>query len=376
MATGVWFIYRTPYEGPTGSRVWRLPDRTILGWFQRVWGATADEDHFDGESDAYLWVTQHLAAELGGDVYGLDSLFITDPDRAKDPGRDRHGPLPASTWQELGELLDRDLYVEGDRAHNLRVDQHSVRAKTDDDEVDLAYFFVDDALLRSRPDCGAYLVREDWRLPPAGRADRRGFQAPIPVRELGAVPGGAGTTYAVVFTPDGFGEPPPVAFTGVRLPQLAGHLQTIVPEQAACHQGHRRWPCCWPFGLLALRALLAPGERRLGPALRRYDRWEPRLHTSHLIQLVWRSGTRDHAAAHARIRPWLPRRPAAEERNRRDPARSRIHATRHLVQAVIHVDRVFGYERWYLFDDVWAATHPDLASSLLRCAASWDPFEP
>jgi hypothetical protein len=68
------------------------------------------------------------------------------------------------------------------------VDQHSVRAKTDDDEVDLAYFFVDDALLRSRPNCGAYLVWENWTLPPAGRAGRRGFQAPVPVWELGPCP--------------------------------------------------------------------------------------------------------------------------------------------------------------------------------------------
>jgi hypothetical protein len=65
-------------------------------------------------------------------------------------------PTAASTWQELSDLLNRDLYVEGDPEHNIRVDQHSVRAKTDNDEVDLAYFFVDDALLRSRPDCGAY----------------------------------------------------------------------------------------------------------------------------------------------------------------------------------------------------------------------------
>jgi hypothetical protein len=144
MADGVWLIYRTPYEGPTGILVWRLPDRSVLEWFQRVWGATADEDYFEGESDAYWWVTEHLAAELGGDVYGLSSLFA--PDRTKGPGRDRHGPLPASTWQELGDLLDRELYVEGDPERNIRVDQHSVRAKTDDDEVDLAYFFVDDAL--------------------------------------------------------------------------------------------------------------------------------------------------------------------------------------------------------------------------------------
>jgi hypothetical protein len=376
MADGVWFIYRTPYEGPTGVRVWRVPDGSVLGWFQRVWGVTADEDYFDSESDAYRWVSQHLSAELGGDVYGLYSLFTPNPDRTKDARPDRHGPLPASTWQELGALLDRDLYVEGDPGCNIRVDQHSVRAKTDDDEVDLAYFFVDDALLRSRPDCGAYLIWEGWRLPPAGRGGRRGFQAPVPVRELGAVPGGTGTTFAIVFTLDGFGEPPPVALPGVRLPQFAEYLQTAVPAQAEGHQGHGRWPCCWPYGLLALRALIAPGERHLGPALRRYNRWEPQLHTSHLIELMWRSGARDHAAAHTQIRPWLPQQPSAEERNRRDPARSRIHATQHLVQAVIHVDRLFGYERWYLFDDVWAGTHPALASSLLRCAASWDPFEP
>ena len=185
MADGVWFIYRSPYEGPTGIRIWRLRDRSVLEWFQRVWRATADEDYFDSESDAYRWVTQHLAAELGGDVYGLNSLFTPDPDCAKDPGRDRHGPLAASTCQELSVLLDHELYVEGDPEHNIRVDQHSVRAKTDDDEVDLAYFFVDDALLRSRPNCGAYLVWENWRLPPAGRAGRRGFQAPVPVWELG-----------------------------------------------------------------------------------------------------------------------------------------------------------------------------------------------
>jgi hypothetical protein len=376
MADGVWFIYRTPYEGPTGTRVWRLPDRSVLGWFQRVWGATADEDHFDVESDAYQWVTQHLAAELGGDVYGLNSLFTPDPDRTKDPGRDRHCPLPASTWQELGDLLDRELYVEGDPEHNIRVDQHSVRAKTDDDEVDLAYFFVDDALLRSRPDCGAYLVWKNWRPLPPGRADRRGFQAPIPVRELGAVPGGTRTTYAVLFTLDGFGEPPPVAFSGVRLPQFAEYLQTVVPEQAEGHQGHGHWRCCWPCGLLALRTLIAPGERHLGPAFRRYNRWEPQLQTSHLIELMWRSGARNHAAAHAQIQPWLPQQPSAEERNRRDPARSRIHATQHLAQAAIHVDHPFGYERWYLFNDVRAAAHPDLAASLLRCAAAWTHSSP
>jgi hypothetical protein len=275
-------------------------------------------------------------------VYGLSSLFtptLTAPRTRGGTDMAHWRPRPGRSG---GDLLDRDLYVEGDPERNIRVDQHSVRAKTDDDEVDLAYFFVDDALLRSRPDCGAYLVWV-WRLPPAGSGHHRGFQAPVPVQELAAVPGGTGTTYLVLFTLDGYGEPPPVALSGVRLPQLADYLQAVVTEQAECHRGHGGWPC-WPFGLLALRALIAPGEQRLGPALRGYNRWEPQLHTSHLIELMWRSGSRDHTAAHAQVQPWLKQRPSPEERSRRDPARSRIHATQHLVQAAIHVDQVFGYE--------------------------------
>jgi ABC-type multidrug transport system ATPase subunit len=45
-----------------------------------------------------------------------------------------------------------------------------------------------------------------------------------------------------------------------------------------------------------------------------------------------------------------------------------------LAQALVHVHDLFGYERWYLFDDRWAAGHPELAASLLRYAGSWDPL--
>lgn len=91
-------------------------------------------------------------------MYGLSSLFtptLTAPRTRGGTDMAHWRPRPGRSG---GDLLDRDLYVEGDPECNIRVDQHSVHAKTDDDEVDPAYFFVDDALLRSRPDCGAYLV--------------------------------------------------------------------------------------------------------------------------------------------------------------------------------------------------------------------------
>jgi 3-oxoacyl-ACP reductase-like protein len=39
-----------------------------------------------------------------------------------------------------------------------------------------------------------------------------------------------------------------------------------------------------------------------------------------------------------------------------------------------HTSTHFGHQQWILFDDRWAAAHPDLAASLLHYARCWDPF--
>jgi hypothetical protein len=379
MGDGIWFVYRCPYEGPSAIRVRRLPDATPLAWFQRTWTATADEDRVQDEGDAHRWVDHQLAADLGGDVYGLASLFVSAPWHDPPPDWDRQGRLPARTWQELRDLLRQHLYVEGPPEDQVRVDEHSVRAKTDDDEADVAYFFIDDTLARTAPDRAAYLLLEDWRLPAGARPARSGFQAPIPIRTLAAQRPGAGTTWAVVLGVAGdFGETPPVAFAGVRLPQLAQLLRAVRPAHTEPDPRDRDRLCCWPYQLLALRALVGPADRTLGPALRRYNRWAWLLEGQVAIQRVRQSAAEDHPAARAGLERVL-RIPTApdwrRQRRWRDPTRSRLHTSRHLVQAAIHVDQLFGYERWYLFDDVWARAHPDLAASLLRSAAGWDPFQ-
>jgi hypothetical protein len=58
----------------------------------------------------------------------------------------------------------------------------------------------------------------------------------------------------------------------------------------------------------------------------------------------------------------------------RDPVRSVIDVTEHIAQMSMHVSSFFGHQQWYLFDDVWAAAHPELAASLMRYAASWNPY--
>lgn len=57
----------------------------------------------------------------------------------------------------------------------------------------------------------------------------------------------------------------------------------------------------------------------------------------------------------------------------REPGRSLIRCGDHMAQMAIHMDGYFGYRQWYLFDDIWAGAHPDLAGSLMRYGAHWDP---
>jgi hypothetical protein len=49
----------------------------------------------------------------------------------------------------------------------------------------------------------------------------------------------------------------------------------------------------------------------------------------------------------------------------RDPERSVIDVAGHIAQMSMHASAFFGHQQWYLFDDLWAAAHPELAASLI-----------
>src|SRR5262249_58978591 len=62
-----------------------------------------------------------------------------------------------------------------------------------------------------------------------------------------------------------------------------------------------------------------------------------------------------------------------------DPARSRVQVDEHVAQAGLHMRRVQYARRsrddWHrivLFDDLWAAAHPTLATAALRHLNRWD----
>jgi hypothetical protein len=62
-----------------------------------------------------------------------------------------------------------------------------------------------------------------------------------------------------------------------------------------------------------------------------------------------------------------------------DPKKSLVHVDDHLAQLCLHVDCWDGvdlYHQWFVFDDLWAGAHPDLANALLRYARTWDVLSP
>jgi hypothetical protein len=207
---GVVFVYRSHYEGLLGKRVWRLPDRSVLDWFRRGWAAAADP-----AIDLDTWV----AAELGGEVYGLATIF--------DAARELDLPAPG-TAGELRAALAEHLYVEGE----IIAGDDRVLALTDDDEVQLAYFFLPPQAGEQAPERLAYLLHEDFPLPGGVSAEAGAFAAPIEAGTLAPAGACGGTTYAVLLTfYDGhsIGWLPPVSIPGVRLPGLAGYLRRVVP---------------------------------------------------------------------------------------------------------------------------------------------------
>ncbi|MEU5695459.1 hypothetical protein [Actinosynnema sp. NPDC020468] len=316
------FVYRSHYEGPLGKRVVTLPDDSVLAWFRRGW--TAGED----------WPS----TELGGDVYGLGSVFraVLSHDL----------PVPGSVG-ELRAVLHEHLYVEGDE-DDIRLDDHSLRVRTDDDEVELAYYFLDDHVIAEEPSRLAYLLHESWPLPhTAGGATS--FTPDVPVLPATGSGGGTSTTYALFLTfydGDSLGTTPPLSFPGVDLPNLAAHLTSTTLDED------------WPVELKVLWALTTDD---LATALARCDHWPDYNDPTF---------ARDHPTAHAAALPNL----ATTFAHGRDPSASLLRVDDHLAQFAMHVDTYFGHRQWFLFDTTWAATHPDLAHSLLRYGGHWDPL--
>jgi hypothetical protein len=307
----IWFVYRTHYEGALSKRVKRLAAPSVLAWFQR----------------ALKKNVKAVEKELGGGIYGFDSLF-------------EEGHDPPKSIAALRALLEEDLYVEG----GIRLDAHTLRVWTDDDEVELAYFFFDDTAAKKK-DRVAYLLLDKPKLPI--KIGKGKYKPPFEIEALGPKTKGEGTTYACLLTfADSESLPGSAhAFHGVRLPALAAHLRAAKPDED------------WPFELRLLRVMATTDD--LAAALKKCASYPT-------LDVTNSESTREAFTADDMAKLAKGRKASAKKLV--------MHATPHAFLFSPYVSTSFGHQQWIFFDDLWASANADLASSILRYASGWDPF--
>ena len=338
------FVYRSHYAGPLSKLVKKIDATSVVDWFARHM-ATAMTDPVLGNEDVVGGESKTIDAvwaDTGGYVYGLSSIFTA--------AKEHRFELPED-MADLRKLLRAHLYVEGG-GENIVVDDHSVRVLTDDDEVQLAYFFFDDVALAAHANELAWHLHDEPRLPPDAATT-----ASSPPR-----------TTACLFTSyDGESIPGCVhVFEGVRMPELARYLRDTIPE-ATPQTWSAEYMKTWPLELRLLRAMVEPGDATIAPALSRvntYPIMDVGSGTNHT-----RAGIDVHAIARHEFEAL-----AGERAIDGDPAKSVIDVHPHCALFAMHTTSAFGHQQWVLFDDLWASAHPALAASLVRYGKRWDPL--
>ena len=339
----VYFVYRSYYEGPSGTHLRRLSDDSVLGWFQQVWARAKEVD------DAAEWVK----SEIGTSVYGFASIF---------EGAREHDLPPPTNDRKLKSYLEEHLYVEGE----IRYKPHALQELTDDDEIELAYYVFDDEYVSRHPGRADYLLHEDWRLPTTSGDSpcKPGIAAKLvePCRA------GTGETYLAFLAfydsggltdLDEFGGP--CRIKGVRVPELVEYLEAIPPDET------------WPLELKLFRSQIDPDgsmEVRLEAALRRVARLPVlRISESELGDRLALGTVEQARAGVEKVVKSLRGKPD------HDPSKSLIATSAHLAQLCLHVGDFFRndvYHQWLIFDDLWAGEHTALAEGVLRFAKRWD----
>jgi hypothetical protein len=365
----VWYVYRSFDVAPTGKHLQRFDDDTVLEWFQRNWGYLAVED--------IDLADERLIEVLGHDGWPLSMPFVRSAEQGLPPP------------ESIEDVLVRMRASFGNEEVSSP-SPHVVEMMTEEDGEGGAVYFFDGHFLKESGFRTAYLLHDDWRLPP-GSGDGS-FTPTAETKELEPVGNGPGATYAVFLVRESKYPiddlSPAWRIDGVRLPDLARHLLAAPPASAS----YLRLLPELAFAGVSLpepmdEAFLSAvrtnssdaanwaawsdwraehGEESPGIGLLRaaFARMA-RLPGSVQDQLVRRSPTRSLLEMEAEHRDQL-----------RQTPKSLLHGEEHLIQMCLdgsHDDDAGPYfGQWILFDDLWASAHPELADALLTWCARWD----
>ena len=311
---------------------------------------------------------------MGGDVYGFSAIWQAMLTLGK----------PPKTGRALAEWLDGRDYPEG----IIHAEPHMLQTATDDDELDLAVLMFDDHYAAKHPDRVAFPLWEQQTLPDTVASDPGTFRWRGPVNDLSPRGRGQGEVYLVFIVIhdtgwliDLYGA---FRIRGLRLPELVSYLQNESPQLVEQSRWFVDW-CesgSWPDELRLLRwaALESSPGASLETILAKADSWHPHV----CVPEMYESDRPERFL----LDDWETcQRQWQRVQTRRGEGNGNPNEGRRptFIQAAPHLAQLsFGYEserpyddmntQWFLFDDLWAASHPDMARSLLHWASKQLPL--
>jgi uncharacterized protein (TIGR02996 family) len=354
----VYFVFRGNTAGPGCKHVHRVEADTILDVFRANWHPIADPDEFETE----VW--RHGESVFGPGYFCLSGLayevFEND------------WPAPQS-FDELHERLHE--LAAGEIVTEVLLGPHHLQILDTDDVYESALYVFDDQHVAEHPGPAAFLLPSEWELPD-GFAVKPFEQAvqcqPFPHRGKGE-----GCTFALFLGVEDHHDLQGLEYRGidrccridgVRLPELPRYLL----------ENRRLWDEEGPNHL----HFLAEGLAHYVASRAGYERAflddalsGPSGEVAWLAYSDWLKEQGRPSAGVVTLAESLrccTTTLGGKPGNRPlDLIAVHDHVTQACKQMGTH-RRSAEFRHFILFDDLWAAAHPDLANGALRFASRWD----
>jgi len=344
----VWVVYRCDRFLPDSKKIVSFPESSLIEWFQNNWIPPAPEKR----------EVNHHSLFPGLPPFGLDEfLFAILAEELPPPSNLREMRDALQYWPVTDQLL---------------IDEHAIQILSSDQANSHAIYIFDHHFLLAHPDRVAWLIYQHWQLPPGYS---RSFDPPVKTRSLPTRGRWTGCLFGVTLGLAMPAEVPPAfRIERVRLPQLANYLienQNSITDYPSSEFNNLK------NSLVNLQLSNNPIEATFQEMLlskptedihwQIYGDWlEDRGRKRAEFDLL--------EAAFASLASTSLQTSVMENGRRQS---NDWHVEDHVAQMRFFRINVSDPEiqttiNLFLFDDLWAGAHPDLATNLLRLATRWD----
>jgi len=394
----VYLIHRSTYVVPLGRSIKSYRDQSLFSWFRRNWATKDDAVEYYGDGEPNDWGDRTKRITGTGWIYGFDTIW--DQMALREP------PESEKDWSEWLSSFD---YPE---SGPIRTDGKSLQVATDDDEFDQAILMFDADFKKQNPALTKFLFHKKQSLPARVKKTKPRFDWDGEHRVLGRDGDGEGSVYVALLTTQGGEITQGVfRFSGVQMPGLVEYLRGPQPKLKN-KKDYWTSPAVWPAELKMLRwfaissaegtatqevfdSLMAANPRTDAYLYYNYQS-KAKDRGAGFLMGDEKSCRKDHELVEKRMAERIEK---FAERGQKfvtyQDSKPRKNYTyvqhndfvqneKHLFQIGFrresirdsrgpsHFDNVTG--AIYIFDDIWAASYPDLASSLLNYGARLLPL--